>query len=62
MVTPLKLYLIYMFKIMPVRRGIKGISDTTYREIDLAQFWRQWPTAKEGVKRRKKPSKWAPAN
>ncbi|AID27045.1 hypothetical protein N643_03955 [Salmonella bongori serovar 48:z41:-- str. RKS3044] len=40
MVTPLKLYLIYMFKIMLVLKGIKGISAIICREIDLAQFWR----------------------
>ncbi|ATT07828.1 hypothetical protein C9F04_23220 [Salmonella enterica subsp. enterica serovar Wilhelmsburg] len=43
----LKLYLIYMFKVMPVNKGIKGISAIMCKEIDLAQFWRQMPTAKE---------------
>ena len=48
MVTPfLKLYLIYMFKVMPEREKRKGISDTTYGEIDLAQNWRQKTTARE---------------
>ncbi|RRZ80670.1 hypothetical protein EGK39_01435 [Klebsiella oxytoca] len=41
----LKLYLIYMFKVMPERVRRKGISDTTYKEIDLAQNWRQRATA-----------------
>ncbi|CDF53058.1 hypothetical protein SeH_A1239 [Salmonella enterica subsp. enterica serovar Hadar str. RI_05P066] len=32
---------------MPVNKGIKGISAIMCKEIDLAQFWRQMPTAKE---------------
>ncbi|MBW5977623.1 hypothetical protein DVB85_23410 [Klebsiella oxytoca] len=36
-----------MFKVMPERIKIKGISRTTYREIDLAQNWRQGTTARE---------------
>ncbi|KXA00161.1 hypothetical protein HMPREF0208_03997 [Citrobacter koseri] len=36
-----------MFKVMPARKGIKVISYIIYREIDLAQFWRQGSTARE---------------
>jgi DNA-binding CsgD family transcriptional regulator len=36
-----------MFKIMLLCRGLKALFGATYKEIDLAQLWRQKITAKE---------------